>query len=487
MTDVFTWFAGAVGEQFGPFGKAIMMVAILAAAVMHQQCSGALKEKGPDRTSLIGYLRRGGSWRWRYTRIVNRALDRLDWLLGDKGQSTRACRWLTGRNGTQPCWTGQSFDRCALLAVAYPVVSMWVIWVVWGETDDIGSLLYLRPDVPLGRRFLGFVLLIAAGYVCVRFAKAAGRAKWFGGLAFLVAVLVASVGAGAGAGAFAFTGAVAVSAAFAGAGAVAVALASAFAIKYLAERAHKAQRAGHFWLAYFPVALLIAYTVLWTSALLEAGPGPLLLIVMLSLVPLLNLPLDWLSIGFTRGLLRRGCAPGGNPALPFLLGAADFVIGMILLMALIIVLILGLQLADALVVHAGGKLLVNVPERLYRLYAEPGATENWWIYVTLFSTLMPSALNLMIGTISLTTVSRRATRADLIRRIRRLPDTGRASTRFRISVRLMLPVFVGSILSGLILWGVFLVLSWFGSLALHTLLFIAAEAADLFPVTPPRP
>jgi hypothetical protein len=517
MKDIFTWFAGAIGEQFGTALGAIVMAAAGLAWFMQMECSGALKEKGPDRIALLGFLRRGGSWRWRYTRIVNRALDRLDWLLGDKGLSTRACRWVTGRDGAQPCWTGRSFDRCALLALAYPLVSIWVIWVAWGAADDIGLLLGLRTDEPFWRRLLSVIFILLIGSAFGRFAMAERRAAWSRGLlpfaagagaasggvvlAVIFAVAVAAVvvlfGAvpGVGVGAFAvalvFAGARVVAGAFDGriAGAAAAIGAAAIVAIVLqeAERAFKAARLGHVWLVFFPGLLLAMYAGLWVAAWVETPPTALLLIVMLGLVPLLNLPLDWLSIGFTRGLLRRGCTPNGNPVLPFLFGAADFVIGIMLLSLLIVVLILGLQLADALVVHAGGKLLINVPERLYRLYAEPGAPKNWWIYVTLFSTMVPSALNLMVGTISLTTVSRRATRADLIRRIRRLPDTGRASTRFRISVRLMLPVFVGSILSGLILWGVFLVLSWFGSLALHTLLFIAAEAADLFPVTPPRP
>jgi len=206
---------------------------------------------------------------------------------------------------------------------------------------------------------------------------------------------------------------------------------------------------------------------------------------MLSLVPLINLPLDWLSVGATRGLLRRGCAPGGHPALPFLYSLADLAIGLVLLVILIIALVLGLQAADALVWHASQRHLIDVPARLAALRENPASPQNWWIYVTLFSTLIPSALNLFLGTISLTFVSRPASRLDLIRRIRRLTPTGRESTRFRISVRLMLPVFFGATMAGLILWGAFELLAAHGSSLLLGLLWVATTTANAFSVGAP--
>lgn len=163
-------------------------------------------------------------------------------------------------------------------------------------------------------------------------------------------------------------------------------------------------------------------------------------------------------------------AQGGHPALPFLYSLADLVIGLILLVVLIIALVLSLQLADAIVLRASGDHLIDVHTRLAALNSDPASSQNWWIYVTLFSTLIPSALNLFLGTISLTFVSRRSSRQDLIRRIRRLTDKGRETTRFRISVRLMLLVFIGAMMAGLIPWGSFALLASHGTIVLHRLL-----------------
>jgi hypothetical protein len=46
-------------------------------------------------------------------------------------------------------------------------------------------------------------------------------------------------------------------------------------------------------------------------------------LVMIALVPLLNVPFAFASIGFTRGLLRRGIAPHAGTFLPFMLGLLD--------------------------------------------------------------------------------------------------------------------------------------------------------------------
>ena len=199
---------------------------------------------------------------------------------------------------------------------------------------------------------------------------------------------------------------------------------------------------------------------------LEAG-GTLL--VMLTLVPLVNMPFDWASIGVTRGLLRRGSARGASPALPFLLGIADFLIGLALLVALACALVLALHTADAVVLAAGAdKPLIDVPARLLTLGRTPYDPENWWVYLTLFSTLIPSAFNLAIGMISLATVSSERRRNSLIRRIEHLSADGKGEggTRFEIVVSLATPVFLGTLATGLLIWAATLLLLHAGGKAL---------------------
>ena len=492
MKDFITWAGGWAAEQLGSTLGVILMVAAGLAWVAHLEWNGALKEKGPDRTALIGFLRRGGSWRWRYVRLVEYALDRLDRLMGDGGRASRACQWVTGRGPAYACWSGMSFDRCALLVVVYPVLSTWLIWAVTGQVHEIGRLLDFHPGANWLVR-LALIVILLLLYGLYRLEKVVGLPLLYrlhycagvvaGGFAFTptgsviaaATVLGGAVGAGAGASAVAVVGAVAFLAAFAAVGAAAAVVGVtvtdpdllvillvyalflgqsalvAFAAACAARPFYNRGQAGRFWAIAYPLAIIVIYGQLWILGLIGVAPAFRLLLTLLGLVALLNLPFGWFSIGATRGLLRCCCRPAGHPALPFLYSLANLGIGLVLLVVLIITLALGLQAADAIVWHASQEHLINVPELLSALRNDPASPQHWWIYVTLFSTLIPSALNLLLGTISLTFVSQPSSRLDLIRRIRRLTPTGRESTRFRISVRLMLPVFFGATLAGLIL------------------------------------
>lgn len=196
----------------------------------------------------------------------------------------------------------------------------------------------------------------------------------------------------------------------------------------------------------------LVYLGLWASTAYHASDNRKLLLVMLGLVPLLNVPLDWASIGFTRALLRRGCERDAPS--PLWLGLLDFAIGLGLLVILAAVLILGLHAADSLIVRAGGTLLINVPRRLYQLIATPRDPGNWWIYLTLFSTPIPSALNLAIGSFSLTTLWFPRHRLHLIAKIRGLHGAGLDKTRREILLGLGMQAFLGAFAAGLAIWGV---------------------------------
>lgn len=128
---------------------------------------------------------------------------------------------------------------------------------------------------------------------------------------------------------------------------------------------------------------------------------------MLCLLPLINLPFDWLSIGATRALLRRGCEDHGPLLLrsPTFLGVIDAFIGLILLFALGCALLLGLTAADAIMVHAGGQAVFHPIKLIAEIKADPTAWKHAWIYVTLLSTLLPSLCNLTIGVACLLTFS----------------------------------------------------------------------------------
>jgi hypothetical protein len=118
------------------------------------------------------------------------------------------------------------------------------------------------------------------------------------------------------------------------------------------------QKAGHrgeaFSLCFLILMMIIACfaAARWLSALdLWKSLGPLLLF--LGLLTLLNAPFDWLSVGFTRALLRRGLELGGP--WPFVLAIVDLALAAVIVVILAIVMVIAVQIFDNLTIQGGGK------------------------------------------------------------------------------------------------------------------------------------
>jgi len=64
--------------------------------------------------------------------------------------------------------------------------------------------------------------------------------------------------------------------------------------------------------------------------------------------------------------------------------------------------VVGVQAFDNLAEHGGGDGARILPlQQLFDgIAADPSATEYWWVYALLFSTMIPSLINLMIGVAS---------------------------------------------------------------------------------------
>jgi hypothetical protein len=128
--------------------------------------------------------------------------------------------------------------------------------------------------------------------------------------------------------------------------------------------------------------------------------GPFLLFT--SLLVLLNAPFDWASLGLTRALLRRGLER--EKWWPYAYACLDavFATGIVALLALTMV--IGVQAFDDLAMHGGGKdaAVLPFPDFFDEIAKNPGAPEYWWAYALLFSTMIPSLINLAIGGMALT-------------------------------------------------------------------------------------
>jgi hypothetical protein len=176
-----------------------------------------------------------------------------------------------------------------------------------------------------------------------------------------------------------------------------------FAVAFGAAVLSEVAREGR-WQAAFPSLLTPAMVVVCLVGANLLAPlstweqaGPILLF--LGLLTLLNAPFDWASLGLTRALLRRGLEIGGW--WPYALALLDAGLAALVIAALALTMVVGVQTFDALAVHGGGASVLPLEPLLNGIAAQPSAPEYWWLYALLLSTMIPSLVNLVIGGSSL--------------------------------------------------------------------------------------
>lgn len=378
-----------------------------------------------------------GNWVAReYSHKLTIFLDALDNFLGDEGMASRSLfPHAFGLSKPAPLWTAASLDRCLLLALIYPVAAITLIWALSNEVGPAEGALGLKTTDGLRR-----ALIITAIGTCIFAYWRGTRTKglrsmvWRGsviGLAVVAAYAVAAAGPGLFTGIHAGAGigpaiAIAVAGGGAGADAVAIAAACAFAFSiavagpapfiyaiiipnaFLAasfvqtthQTAVRRERLGVFLAAFvlFMFVLCFAAAIALSSSYTWKDFGPLLLF--LGLLTLLNGPFDWASLGLTRALMRRGLER--ERWWPYGYAAIDAVLTVLVTATLALTIVVSVQLFDDLAVYGGGeRVLPPMREFLDAIRSNPGRPEYWWVYATLFSTTLPSLINLFLAGVSL--------------------------------------------------------------------------------------
>jgi hypothetical protein len=352
-----------------------------------------------------------------YSDWLTRFLDEVDRFVGDARANRTLFPHAFGLMTPVPLWTARAFDRCLSLALIYPVAAIFVIWAVSGRVGP--------TEVPLGLQAFTAawwqdVVTGLTGFSVLSFHRSLAFIMWqvaiaaslvagviAGVVAFAFAIAFGRAIAGAGALAIAFAGAVTFAVAFADAGAFAVALVvtGAFVVAgtvtILNDIAVQNHRQGIF-LSLFLFAMFIV--CLGAATLLSHFEtwvliGPVLLF--LGLLTLLNAPFDWVSLGLTRALLRRGLELGGG--WPYFFALADALAAAAIGALLAIAMVIGVQAFDHLAEFGGGpdKQVLPLAPLFDGMAANPWAPEYWWAYALLLSTMIPSLISLTIGGASL--------------------------------------------------------------------------------------
>lgn len=118
--------------------------------------------------------------------------------------------------------------------------------------------------------------------------------------------------------------------------------------------------------------------------------------VFLVLLPLLNLPLDWLSLGVTRGLLQAIVNKTHSSWLALLWALLD--LGLAVAFLLIISALMTVTLAGSN--WLAGATYFDVPGFLSQIRKEPAHVNNWWLYFICFSTLVPTIIHFFIANLA---------------------------------------------------------------------------------------
>jgi hypothetical protein len=494
-----TTLAGVVG------GVCALVTSLLYARYLGVLAAGAAPARSPERLAYVrlrNSLRVGGRPAVIYAQWLTEFLDAVDRFFGDAGAADRTLfPHAFGLKTPAPLWTAPALDRCLLLALVYPIVTIFLIWAVSGHVGPAEAALGL-PERPLWARgvavaavafsvFAGQAfhkskrwkaLLWALAFVAVAFLGAfvgadghvsidvIGSAVAFGS-AVGIALALTSSGSGAAAIAFAFAGicagtftaitalyllgsdllgssagdAIVIAAivvvtlafavffsyrrvtvwvlvctifaipcsiilSFTFLGNISVyviylifgptlvfALAVAFAAAVLAisYAAIKRRRQGAF-LSLFLVLMILLY--LWVVV-----PVPALeewvrsLLLFLGLLTLLNAPFDWVSLGLTRALLRRGLELAGW--WPFFLAIVDALFAAVIIALLALTMVVGVQAFDNPAPNT--EPVLPLKPFFDGIAVHPTEPEYWWVYALLFSTMIPSIINLIIGGASL--------------------------------------------------------------------------------------
>lgn len=343
--------------------------------------------------------------------------------------------------GCQP-WTPLAFERLLLLAVAYPVLFL-LIGGVTSEKVGLGNFVILEPPkmIPVAIRLLVMGLSL---YLFLRVADTPGwrRVTW------VLVVGVTSFVVGAFAGPYLLIVgfvtcilligfdhvAANVSAVFAAAAVYAVVsavnipvfhhgnlgaaviiltfpIAFGFATRCLVSHArHRAEvkdQLAFFWKSGWCVLVIcIVFPFFWV---VESGiernriDHSLIILMLLGILPLFNAPLDWLSFGVTRGLLRAIATGAHGWALSLLLAAFDLLLALLFLLAVAASTLAGIWAVNLIAEAAGYGPVVGL-QALFQQLKSGGWEENLWIWLMLGSTLIPTAVHFLVALYALALV-----------------------------------------------------------------------------------
>jgi hypothetical protein len=114
------------------------------------------------------------------------------------------------------------------------------------------------------------------------------------------------------------------------------------------------------------------------------------------LLPIVNAIWDWISFGFTRALVQRVIKNDFGVSTIVLMTFFDLVSAFFFLTGLSFMLTATIAFSNVYARNSSGNYLVDFNQIFYAFQNSPLDSSVWWIYITLFSTFLPTFLHVVI-------------------------------------------------------------------------------------------
>jgi hypothetical protein len=167
VSELLTWFGG--GAALATLSKVLIAVCAAVFGLVYRRYLGILgaDRRRPAERQAYDALRdslSGGNLAARlYARSLTSFLDAVDRFFGDAGMADRTLfPHAFGLRTPAPLWTAPAFELCLLLALIYPIVTIFLIWAISGHIGRAELALHLSSNLRTWQRWLATALVLSA-------------------------------------------------------------------------------------------------------------------------------------------------------------------------------------------------------------------------------------------------------------------------------------------------------------------------------------
>jgi hypothetical protein len=146
------WATG--GSALAALVSVLLAVCALVLGLIYRRyllLLGADRRRPAERQAYDGLrnsLAEGNMAARLYAERLSRFLDWVDRFFGDAEMADRTlCPSAFGLRRPAPLWTAPALDRCLLLALLYPILTIFAIWAVSGHVGPAEAALHFKPNV----------------------------------------------------------------------------------------------------------------------------------------------------------------------------------------------------------------------------------------------------------------------------------------------------------------------------------------------------